>query len=154
MAIPITRFNRAFTPIPEGTYVFKITDVDYDSDFDKLTLTLKTKEGRKHTERYSFATNTGETNEGALNAFSYLAANAMKDWDMDEVDEHELVGKFIEADVIHNESSTINRKTGKPFININLSQIRESDGWEDTVEPEPESELDADDIDLDDFFNS
>ena len=144
MAIPIKRMSGGFVMLPEGDHILKITEVDYKEDFGKLEVKMETQAGLTHVERYSLQTKTGDVNEGALNAFSYMASNAMQKWDMEEIDEQELVGKFIAVDVIHVESKTISDKTGKPFVNVNFKTIKESDGWE---------EIDVSDDDLDDFLD-
>ncbi len=91
-----------YTPIPEGTHIFKITKVTYDEDFGKLEAEMIIASGQKHTERFSLIKDDGEINEGALNAFSYFAKTALNDYNLDEVDHNELVGKYIKADVTHN----------------------------------------------------
>lgn len=95
-----------FTLIPEGRHQFQITKVDYDERFGKMLITLKTRKGLTHNERFSLLSSDGKTlNEKALNAFSYFAKTALQRFDMDENDEidpQELVGHYIEANVEHN----------------------------------------------------
>ena len=90
-----------FTPIPEGTHVFKITNAEYDEDFGIVDIQMVTADGKKNNERFFLMTQDGEQNEGALNAFSYFAKNALNDFTIEEVDPAELVGCFLQADVTH-----------------------------------------------------
>lgn len=45
--------TEGFSLIPEGTHVFKITDVKYKEEFGKLEVTMQTQGGSKHIERFS-----------------------------------------------------------------------------------------------------
>lgn len=90
-----------FSLVPEGTHVFQITAVEYKEDFDKLNITMKTASGATHIERFTFTNNNGEPNEAAINIFSYLAQTALQDYNREEIDEQELVGRFVKAEVTH-----------------------------------------------------
>lgn len=94
-----------FTLIPEGRHQFQITKVDYNENFGKMVISLKTAKGMTHTERFSLLSGDGKTlNEKALNAFSYFAKTALQNFDLaegDDIDPQELVGCYIEADVVH-----------------------------------------------------
>ena len=90
-----------FSLCPEGTHIFQITAATYKADFGKLELTLKTKEGYTHIERFSFVKSDGSQNDVAINVFSFFAKTALQDFDATEVDHEELIGKFIKAEVTH-----------------------------------------------------
>lgn len=45
--------SEGFSVVPEGTHVFKITDVKYKEAFGKLEIKMKTAKGQTHTERFS-----------------------------------------------------------------------------------------------------
>lgn len=130
-----------FTLIPEGYHVFKIVEVDmskYD-DFGKIAINMETANGQKHTERFSLTDNKGELNEKAYNAFSYFCRTALNDYKNDDIDTDDLIGRYIRAEVKHNESTTINERTGKPYINVNLGEKEPAlgfDGAEDSDELE------------------
>lgn len=96
--IPMTS---GFTLIPEGTYVFRIYDVSYDEEFGKIEIKLVNAAGMTHTERFSIKNKNDELNEKALNAFSYFAKTAMRDYSLEDIDPAELVDHFIEAEVVH-----------------------------------------------------
>ena len=72
-----------FTLIPEGTTTFKIVEVEYKEDFGKLTVTMQTKSGSKHTERFTLLNNKGEINEGAVKAFSFFAKTALNNFSLE-----------------------------------------------------------------------
>ena len=68
--------------------------------------------------------------EKALNAFSFFAKNAMNDFDMEDVDPTELVGRYIRAEVIHNKVPS-NKEPGKMVTFVNLGDKAPADGFED-----------------------
>lgn len=124
--------NTGFTLIPEGFHVFKVVDVDmskYD-EFGKIEVKMETANGQKHSERFSLLNAKGEVNEGALNAFSYFARTVMNDYKADDIDPADLVDHFIRAEVKHVESTTINERTGKPYINVNLGDKEPALGFD------------------------
>ena len=121
-----------FTIIPEGSYVFKITSVDYKEAFGKLEIHLETEDGQKHCERYSLLKSNGEPNDGAYNAFSFFAKSAMNDFDLDDIDPQDLVGKFIECDVEHDVQPNRNDPS-KTVTFVHLKNIKANDGWEQPV---------------------
>jgi hypothetical protein len=124
--------STGFTLIPKGFHVFKVVDVDmskYDG-FGKIEVKLETANGLKHSERFSLLNTKGEVNEGALNAFSYFARTVMNDYKAEDIDPAELVGHFIRAEVKHVESTTINERTGKPYVNVNLGDKEPALGFD------------------------
>lgn len=134
--------NTGFTLIPEGFHVFKVVDVDmskYDG-FGKIEVKMETENGQKHSERFSLLNAKGEVNEGALNAFSYFARTVMNDYKADDIDPADLVGHYIRAEVKHVESTTINERTGKPYINVNLGDKEPALGFDGASEDSEELE--------------
>ena len=51
--------STGYTPIPEGYTIFQITNVEYDEDFDKMTVEEVTANGQKNIERFMFTKNNG-----------------------------------------------------------------------------------------------
>ncbi len=130
--------NTGFTLIPEGFHVFKVVDVDmskYDG-FGKIEVKLETANGQKHSERFSLLDAKGEVNEKALNAFSYFARTVLNDYKADDIDPTELIGHYIRAEVKHVESTTINERTGKPYINVNLGDKEPALGFDGASDEE------------------
>ena len=142
-----------FSLIPEGTTTFKIVSVEYKEDFGKMTVELQTKTGAKHTERFSLLKNDGEVNEGALKAFSYFAKTALNNYNLDEIDEEDLVGCYITATVRHEDYDYVNkegeRKTGK---SAKLGDYAVAVGFGGTDKP-VETNTEEDEDDLDDFLD-
>lgn len=103
--IPVTG---GFVLIPEGTYVFRIYDVEYDETYGKMIVKMVNAKGLTHQERFSLKNKDESFNEGALNAFSYFAKTALNDFSIEEIDHEALVGHYIKAEVKH--SSFPNRK--------------------------------------------
>lgn len=142
-----------FQMIQEGWHTFKITAVDYKEDFGRMVVEMTTKNGGKHTERFSLLNNKGEINDGAIKAFSYFAKVALNNFDLDEIDEQDIVGCYMKAKVKHVESKTISEKTGLPFVNVNLEEKKPAYSFKDVYEVEvPEDEPEDETIDdLDDL---
>lgn len=121
--------DTGFQMLPEGVHIFKVVDVKYDEDFGKMEITLQTKAGLKHVERFGLITQSGEMNEKALKAFSFFAKTCLNNFGIDEIDEQDLIGCYIQATVNHVESDTVNEKTGKPYVNVQLADKYPADGF-------------------------
>lgn len=133
-----------FSLIPEGTTTFKIVAVEYKEDFGKMTVDMQTKSGQKHTERFSLLKNNGEVNEGALKAFSYFAKTALNNFQLDEIDEQDIVGCYITATVKHEEyeyEKDGETKSGKS-ARLNDYAVAVGFGSEKATEESTEEELD------------
>lgn len=145
-----------FSLIPEGVTTFKITDVEYNEDFGKMKIRMQTKSGAKHTETFSLLTDKGEINEGALKAFSYFAKTALNNYELDEIDESDLVGCYITATVKHEEFEfTKGNRKGQMGKNARLNDYTVAAGFgsgEHKVKPKAEEPADEDE-DLDDFLD-
>ena len=122
--------TEGFTLIPEGTHVFKITEVNYKEDFGKMEVVMQTAKGQKHTERFSLLDKNGEPNQGGLNAFSYFAKTALNDFSLSEIDEQDLVGHFIRCEVEH-EKVESNRTPGKMLTFARLGDKEAADGFDE-----------------------
>lgn len=131
-----------FTLIPEGYHVFRIVEVNMSKyeDFGKIEINMKTVNGQKHIERFSLKDNKGELNEKAYNAFSYFCRTALNDYKNDDIDTDDLIGRYIRAEVKHVESTTINERTGKPYVNINLGDKEPALGFDGIEEDSDELE--------------
>lgn len=134
--------NNGFQMIQEGTHIFKITNVIYDEDFGKMVIDMTTQKGQKHTERFTLLTKNGEVNEGALRAFSYFAKTALNNYSVEEIDESDLVGCYIQADVTHEEYEKRDGSIGKA---ARLNDYTVSSGFKGTETAVAD--------DMDDFLN-
>lgn len=142
-----------FSLIPEGTTTFKIVAVEYKEDFGKMSVEMQTKDGKKHTERFTLLKKNGEVNEGAVKAFSYFAKTALNNFQLDEIDDQDIVGCYITATVKHEDyeyEKDGETKKGKSArlndyaVAVSFgSATKDKDGFEDIPEDE----------DLDDFLN-
>lgn len=130
MAIKLVPMG-GFSIVPEGWHDFKIIAVDNKEEFGRIEVTLETQDGDTHVERFYLETKSGKFNEGGAKAFSYFVAMAMDKWNLKEIDENKLVGRFISAEVKHSEGA-INEKTGKPYINVELGDKKSCEGWGET----------------------
>lgn len=142
-----------FTLIPEGTTTFKIVAVEYKEDFGKMKIDMQTKGGQKHTENFSLLTKSGETNEGALKAFSYFAKTALNNYSLDEIDHEDIVGCYITATVKHEEYEYEKDGKTKSGKSARLSDYEVAVGFGgDKASEDPVEDTDSDDLDeLDDL---
>lgn len=128
--------KKSFHILPEGVTVLKVAEVEYDSDFGKMTIKLVNKAGINHTERFSLISGTGEVNEKALNAFSYFARTVLNNEDLMEIDEQELTNKYIKCTVKHEKREGVGQYTGKTYINARLSEYEPASSFDtDTTAP-------------------
>lgn len=126
----ITLSNQ-FTLIPEGTHIFKITAVEYKPDFGKLNVTMETKNGEKHIERFTLINAQGQPNNGGINAFTFFARTALQDFSILEIDHTDLVGKFIKCAVTHNKVAST-KKEGEFVTFVQLGDKAQANGFDDT----------------------
>ncbi len=142
------KLTGGFERIPEGTYIFRIDKVEYDEDFGKMNLTLKTSTGRTHVETFRFLKGDGKTvNDGAMAAFSYLTRIAMNDMDLEELDDEQmLVGKYFKATVEHEQTEST-KNPGQMYTNVRLNDKEPASGFEEEdFMPVEEESSDADDL--------
>ena len=133
-----------FKPIPEGEQVLKITAAEYDEDFGKAIFTLVNAKGQTCRETFNLLNQDNTPNERAMNAFSYFAKNAMNNFDMEDVDPAELVGRYIRVEVIHNKVPS-NQDPTKMITFVNLGNKSPADGFDGvcvTAEPTKPAGLD------------
>ena len=123
-----------FQIMPEGEQVLKITNAEYDEDFGKAVFTLANAKGQTCRENFNLLNQDGSPNEKAMNAFSFFAKNAMNDFDMEDVDPAELVGRYIRAEVIHNKVPSREDPT-KTKTFVNLGSKSPADGFDGDVAP-------------------
>ena len=111
-----------FKPLPEGQYILKVDSVEYNEKFGKLRIKFVTEDGRYHTEQFGLLDSKGKPNEGAYNAFSYLAKTLLDDFDRDEIDDQELVGHFIKCSIEH---QVVEGSDGKTKTYVHLGNDKE-----------------------------
>lgn len=145
--------DTGWSMIPEGNYTFKITKADYNEDFGKMEISMVTKSGQTHNERFSLITKKGNVNEGAMKAFSYFAKTALGNFDVEEIDPADLEGCYLTARVEHVESDTISEKTGEPFVNVRLQDMKSAVSFGGDNEVAETNDSEDDDVDLDDFLD-
>ena len=149
--------ENTFKLIPEGEYIFKVTDVEYDEDFGKMKVSLQTKDGQKHTEQFMLLNKKGETNEGALKAFSYFARVCLNNPSLDEIDHEDLIGCYIQCTVTHEEFES-NKEEGKMLKSARIGNYESASGFTGgkataKATKEEVADEDEDTDDLDDFLN-
>jgi len=133
--IPMTG---GFQIMPEVEQVLMITAAEYDEDFGKAIFTLANAKGQTCQERFSLLNQDGSPNEKALGAFSFFAKTALNDFDIEDVDPVELVGRFIKAEVIHNKVPSTKDPT-KMMTFVNLGSKSPADGFEGAPATQPKA---------------
>ena len=118
-----------FQIMPEGEQVLKITDAEYDEDFGEAIFTLANVKGQTCREQFSLLNQDNTPNEKALSAFSFFAKTAMNDFDLEDIDPVELVGRYIRAEVIHNKVES-KKEQGKMMTFVNLGNKSPADGFD------------------------
>ncbi len=143
-----------FTLIPEGVTTFKIVGVEYKEEFGKMKVQLQTKNGTMHTEQFTLLDNKGEVNEGALKAFSYFAKTALNNFELDEIDEQDLVGCYLTATVTHEEFES-NKTPGRMLKSVRLNDYTVAAGFGSGEEKykDKATKVEDEDDDLDDFLD-
>lgn len=144
-----------FSLVPEGTTTFKVVEVDdskYD-DFGKIEVKLQTKDGKKHSERFSLIDNNGELVEGALKAWSYLARVCLNNFSADEIDTQDIVGCYITATVKHETYvRTKGEKKGTEATTVRLNDYAVATGFASATNDKVDDDDDEID-DLDEFLD-
>lgn len=141
-----------FTLIPEGVTTFKIVGVEYKEDFGKMNIEMQTKSGLKHTERFTLLDGKGEVNDGALKAFSYFAKTALNNYQLDEIDETDLIGCYITATVKHETyTRTKGERAGEEGTSVRLNDYAVAVGFGSDVKEESQESESSDLDDLDDL---
>lgn len=138
--------NNEFKIVSEGEHIFKITKIDWNETFGKLKVYLVTENGEKHTEQYNFLINKDTQNQGAINAFGFLARAVFNDPDIEQVEPEDMVNKFFKATVIHNQVESKN--DGKTLTFAQLNEKKPSAGFK----TEEQQETNEDDYNLEDLF--
>lgn len=119
-----------FTLIPEGEYVFRIYDVEQNETFGKIIVKLVNAQGMTQIERFSLKNQNDEWNEGALNAFSYFAKNALNDFTREDVEPRELIDHYIKAEVVHSDPIPNRNDPSKTIVFANLGDKSPADGFD------------------------
>lgn len=125
--VPMTS---GFMLIPEGEYVFRIYDVEQNETFGKIIVKLVNAQGMTQIERFSLKNQNDEWNEGALNAFSYFAKNALNDFTREDVEPKELIDHYIRAEVVHSDPIPNRKDPSKTIVFANLGDKSPADGFD------------------------
>lgn len=120
-----------FSIIPEGRYVFKITACEYKQKFQKIEVSMETAKGQVLKESYMLST------DGGNKAFAYMAKTAMHDYNLDEIEPSDLIGKYISAEVYHTVKPHQD-DPNKTVTFVNTKDKQEAYGFEQEIEAESE----------------
>lgn len=131
----IIKLTKGFSLIPEGTHIFKITEVGYKEEFGKLEIKMETANGQTHIERFTLVKNDGTANERACNAFSFFAKTALMDYTLSQIDHNDLVGHYIRCSVEHDVQPSI-KDPNKTVTFVHLGDKSPADGFDEGEDPE------------------
>ena len=127
----LLKLSQGFTSLPDGEQTLYITGVDYDEKWGKIEVHCINASGIKHSERYRVLNDKGETNEVALNLFSWLARTALGDNEVgDEIDPTTLKGRYFKCTVSHVKSEG---KDGKVYTNTRLNDLEGATGFTEPI---------------------
>ena len=118
-----------FQMMPEGEQVLKITAAEYDEDFGKAIFTLANAKGQTCREQFSLLDQDGAPNDKAMNAFCFFAKTALNNFDIEDVDPEELVGRYLRAEVTHRSQPNRTDPT-KTITFVNLGNKSPADGFD------------------------
>lgn len=124
ITLPLTG---GFAPMDEGEQVLRIYGVEYDERKANLTIHMINAQAQTMREVFRFKKANNETNEGAMNAFSYFAKVAMGDFELTELNPENLVNRYIRVEVVHNEHN------GNTYANLGWNKEHAEDFDEDPV---------------------
>lgn len=120
MANNITLAETTFQPLAEGKYLFTVSDIVYNTDFNRVEMKLATESGRTMFYTYFLQNNDGKTNDIQLNLFSRMAKAALNDNNAKSIDPESLKGKSFYAEVKH----TVKPKRDNPAENITFVNLK------------------------------
>lgn len=144
--IKLSSGNGQFQMLPEGEHILKVTKVEYKEKFGSMVIYLENKDGIKHQERYKFMNGKNPV-EGAINAFSYTAKILLNNFDVEEIDEQDLVGKYMLATVVHSDPVPSKNDPTRMVRFARITNKAVCNGWDDDEEFD-DDDLE-DDVDLD-----
>lgn len=110
-----------FKVMSEGVHTLTVLDGSSINEWGKVVLKFENEAGEKHNEFYSLLDDKGETNTGALSAFSFTARVLLNDLDtnaLEEIDVDDLVGKKMICEVEHTVGNN-----GKTYVKLNNKQV-------------------------------
>ena len=120
-----------YQPLDEGVHNFQIVKADYNEEFMKLSITLRTKYGAETFLNFNFVGNDGKPNEIASRIFSFFARTALHNKDAKEVDPEMLVGRYVQGTAT---KRTYTNKDGEEKVAFDIKNFKEINGFEDAIE--------------------
>lgn len=145
--IKLSSGNGQFQMLPEGEHILKVTKVDYREKYHKMTISYENKDGIKYQDNFTFADAKGNPIEGGINAFSFTAKILLDDFDVEEIDEQDLVGKYMLATVVHSDPVPSKNDPTRMVRFARITNKAVCNGWDDDEEFD-DDDLE-DDVDLD-----
>lgn len=137
----------------EGTYIFKITGVDYDDQSDIITISFETDKKETFKEKFFLRKNNGEEIKFKIDQILRimmfaLDVEGLKTLDTDVLPE--LKGHYIKAKVIHEVFEGKKRAKTDPFAYETVPDFKEKSTKKVVVSKRTSQSFDDDDDDDDD----
>lgn len=120
--INLSESNGQFIKEAGKKVLLQITKAQYDQEYGKVEIELKNEKGETVNNNFGLMGNDGSINEPALKAFSYFTRVAMGDWGVQEVEEEELIGNWLRADIKLTKGSKPD-KEGNDIYFANIEKI-------------------------------
>lgn len=117
-------YTEDFATMKAGRQILKITEATYDADFGCVSLKLTNKEGANLYKAFYIMRND-EVDESIKRALDFIAFKALGH--RKEYEETDLVGKFLECEVI--KDSYMSEKKNKTLYTIDLWKTEGASGF-------------------------
>lgn len=119
--------DTTYQPLAEGKYVFTISDIVYNTNFNRVETRLTTESGRTLYYTYFLQNNDGSANDIQLGNFSRMAKAALNDKNAKSIDPDDLAGKKFKAEVKH----TVRPKNDNPNETITFVNLKNYESAEE-----------------------
>ncbi|MBP3883997.1 MAG: hypothetical protein J6D54_03540 [Olsenella sp.] len=144
--------SEGFRNLEEGEdVILTITSSTYDTKTATAKIRFEDGDGRSGVETFRFgkAKRKGAAQMGALNAYSTIAKTALRNWEVEDIDPDELVGRHVLCDVVATEADNGNKYTHpRNFRDAELDEVYDPDGTFEDEEEEVDDDLEDDEEDL------
>lgn len=112
--------DTTYQPLAEGKYVFTISDIVYNTNFNRVETRLTTESGRTLYYTYFLQNSDGSANDIQLGNFSRMAKAALNDKNAKSIDPDALSGKTFKAEVKY----TVRPKNDNPNETVTFVNLR------------------------------
>ena len=142
--------GRGFRNLKVGErQLLTIVSASKDDKTGVIKVRFEDEEGRSGTETYRIGKGRAKSraNEIALDSFATMAFTALRNWEVDEIDVGDLVGRRVIANVVAQEA-----ENGNTYTHLrNWDEVEEDEPFDSDEATAPEAEEDDAEVDEDDL---